>query len=306
MMDAVEGGLGVDPSPLVSIGMPVFNGENYLAEAVESILGQTFQDLELIIADNASTDGTPDLCHSFAKRDKRVRYYRFAANGGAALNYNRCVALARGRYFKWAAHDDVCEPAFIERCVEEFRAGPTSVVIVYPKSRFIDEQSRPLDEYDRSMDTSESSPHRRVARVVSTVNMAHPVFGLFRIDALRRTRLIDSFIASDYVLLVEVALLGQIHEVPETLFLRRAHPRMSRVANKTRSEVAGWFDPTIRTRRLHLPTRWRLLIEYGRSVHRLIPDRRERLMCYASIVLTYAERRVRVVGGRYRRIFSDS
>lgn len=295
----------LNPSPLVSIGMPVYNGEDLLGEAVESILSQTFEDLELIIADNASTDGTADLCRSFAERDKRIRYYRFARNGGAALNYNRCVALARGRYFKWASHDDVCEPSFMERCVQEFESGPPSVVLVYPKSRFIDERSRPLDNYDRSMDTREGAPHRRVAKVVATVDMAHPVFGLFRSDALRRTRLIDSFIASDYVLLVEMALLGQIREVPETLFLRRKHPGMSRVANKTRSEVAAWFDPEIRTARLHLPTRWHLLLEYGRSVKRLIHGRRERTICYMTIALTYVTRRIRVVGGRYRRMLTQ-
>ena len=99
--------------PRVSIGLPVYNGENFLEFALDSILGQTFQDFELIISDNASTDATESICRRYAAKDSRIRYYRNPNNQGAAQNYNRVFALARGEYFKWAAHDDVCKPNYL-------------------------------------------------------------------------------------------------------------------------------------------------------------------------------------------------
>ncbi|MEO1397469.1 MAG: glycosyltransferase, partial [Pseudomonadota bacterium] len=92
--------------PLVSLGLPVFNGADYLAEAIESILNQSLADFELILCDNASSDQTESICRSFAERDARVRYIRQARNLGAAANYNLAFEEARGTFFKWCAHDD--------------------------------------------------------------------------------------------------------------------------------------------------------------------------------------------------------
>ena len=119
--------------PRVSIGLPVYNGENYLTSAIETLLAQTFTDFELIISDNCSTDRTQDICRSFCDRDARIRYVRQAKNLGAVRNFNLVFHYARGEYFKWAAHDDVCAPAFLQRCVERLDANP-SVVWCYPRS----------------------------------------------------------------------------------------------------------------------------------------------------------------------------
>src|SRR5581483_7973034 len=105
-------------NPKVSIGLPVYNGENYLAQAIECLLAQTFSDIELIISDNASTDGTEAIARDFAARDRRVRYVRQPLNRGAGWNFSETFRLAQGEYFKWAAHDDLCAPTFIERCVK--------------------------------------------------------------------------------------------------------------------------------------------------------------------------------------------
>src|ERR671915_430558 len=96
--------------PLVSIGLPVYNGANYLRKAVETILEQSYESLELIISDNASTDDTADICRDLSARDARIRVSRNAQNVGAARNYNIVFNAARGKYFKWAAHDDVLAP----------------------------------------------------------------------------------------------------------------------------------------------------------------------------------------------------
>ena len=105
-------------SPRVSIGMPVYNGERYLRSAIESILAQTFQDFELIISDNASTDNSLSICQEFADQDKRIRIIEQSKNIGAMANFNFVAKEARGEYFKWAAADDLCAPQFIEKCIE--------------------------------------------------------------------------------------------------------------------------------------------------------------------------------------------
>ncbi len=286
-------------APRVTIGMPVYNGEDYIERAVESILGQKFTDLELVISDNASTDRTEELCRQFAKRDSRVRYERCRENVGAAANYNRVFEMARGEYFKWAAHDDLCLPEFLTQCVEALDCAPSSVVLAYPRSRFIDENSEDIGDDTDDMRVLGSSACQRLRRCLATVNMAGPVFGLIRSDALRRTRLIAPFIASDYVLIAELAMLGEFVQLPQILFLRRIHASSSREANKTNDQVMQWFDPRRRAKGW-LSVRQKLMLEYVRSARRLVEPMSERIKCIAAIPATMATRRVRVVGGRWK------
>src|SRR6056297_227124 len=112
-----EGQMTVTGAPTVSICMPVHNGENFIADAIDSIVAQTFPDFELIVTDNASTDRTEPIVRDFARRDGRIRYVRNEENIGAAANYNLGYELSRGRYVKWAAHDDTLSPNFLERTV---------------------------------------------------------------------------------------------------------------------------------------------------------------------------------------------
>src|SRR5215469_6919606 len=105
-------------NPKVSIGMPVYNGANYLRSSVPSLLAQDYEDFELLISDNASTDETESICRELAESDGRIRYFRNERNVGAAQNYNKVFRLASGTFFKWAAHDDECHPTMLRRCVE--------------------------------------------------------------------------------------------------------------------------------------------------------------------------------------------
>src|SRR5436305_4413473 len=99
-------------TPKVGVGMPVYNAERYLREALDSFLAQTYADFELTLVDNASDDGTEAICREYATRDDRVRYHRISENMGAVLNFRRAFELARGEYFAWAAHDDLRAPTF--------------------------------------------------------------------------------------------------------------------------------------------------------------------------------------------------
>lgn len=92
-------------SPKVSVCIPVWNGERFIAQAIESTLRQDFSDFELIVSDNASTDGTERIVRSFA--DKRVRWEPHSVNVGAAANFNRCLNLAGGEYLKILCADDI-------------------------------------------------------------------------------------------------------------------------------------------------------------------------------------------------------
>lgn len=109
--------------PQISIGMPVYNGAQYIREALDSLLGQTFTDFELIISDNASTDATQSICEEYARRDPRVRYLRQAANKGALANFQFVLDQAQGEFFMWAAADDLWDKHWIETVYTHIRGG---------------------------------------------------------------------------------------------------------------------------------------------------------------------------------------
>src|SRR5215467_16020251 len=133
-------------TPLLSIGLFVYNGERYLEQTVESILNQTFTDFELIISDNASTDRTYEISQAYARRDPRIRYYRSEKNMGAGWNVRRVYELGTGKYFKQAAADDLLEPDFLRLCVEALENDP-SRVLAYPKTKVVDENGKFIENY---------------------------------------------------------------------------------------------------------------------------------------------------------------
>jgi glycosyltransferase involved in cell wall biosynthesis len=277
----------VSPQPTVSIGLPVYNGQRFLAEALDSLLSQTFTDFELIISDNASTDATEDICCAYARSDPRIEYRRNPENRGAAWNYNRVLALATGQFFKWAAHDDICAPTFLERCVETFRSESSAVVLVYARSTAIDEHRAALWEHWDRLDLREPTPHERIKRLVwNPPNMGTSIFGLIRTSALRQTRGHLAFPGADYVTLAELALLGEFREIPEVLFLRRFHRGMSRRANVTLADVAEWFQPGSSNR--VILEYWPLLVQHLVSIKRAPLGFCERMRCCAALVPSWA------------------
>jgi glycosyltransferase involved in cell wall biosynthesis len=212
--------------PRVSIGVPVRNGERYLAEALDSLLSQSYSDFELIISDNASSDGTEAICRDYAARDPRVRYYRSREDVGLANNFNFLFIRARGKYFKWAAADDVHEPDWIARCLAVLDQDPT-VVLVYARARFIDENGKPLGDVDPGFNLQSDLARERLRYVIHANSWVNAIFGMIRTEALAKTRLLPNYPGGDYPLLAELALEGKFVEVQESLFLRRLHPGAS-------------------------------------------------------------------------------
>ena len=271
---------GATGKPRVSIGLPVHDGERFLAEALDSLLAQTFADFELILGDNASTDGTEEICRRYSESDGRIRYVRSAENVGAAANFNAVLALAQGEYFKWAAHDDVCRPEFLARCVEVLD-GDASVVLAYPRTRIIDADSAVVEDHDLKLASDAELASDRFGALMQG-HKCFEIFGLIRKPALDRTPGIGAFAHGDGVLLTRLAVQGRLVEIPEPLFLARRHAEQSMRMIADRWAYSAWFDPE-KAGRLLFP-HWRVAREFGRTVGDSGLDLRARLRCYGHVL----------------------
>jgi glycosyltransferase involved in cell wall biosynthesis len=286
-------------TPLVSIGLPVFNGQKFIRQAIDSILNQDFQDFELIISDNASTDDTSPICREYAARDRRVRYYRNETNIGAAPNHNRVFELAGAQYFKWTAHDDENHPELIRRCVEAMDRAPNSVVLAYPQAELINEEGEVTGQYLVSVASNSPRPHLRLQKLLTCLDLGTPMYGVVRSAALKRTRLHGSFIGADYVMLAELAMLGEIMEIPGALLRKRIHPDRSMEAHRVSSrEHLAWYNPRNLRHRQWLKGSDRLTWEYLRSVRHVPMGTGERIAC--ARVMIARTQRARVVRWKQR------
>src|SRR5437762_14089815 len=152
--------------PKVSIGLPVFNGEYFLRAALNSLLDQEFDDFELVISDNASTDSTEAICRDFVAKDRRIQYYRNETNIGASGNYNRVFELARGEFFKWASHDDEIHISLVRRCLETFEHCEANTVLVFSKAEIIDDSGRALRLSEDTINPTAREPFIRLASLI--------------------------------------------------------------------------------------------------------------------------------------------
>ena len=247
-------------TPTVGIGLPVRDGAKYLAEAIDSILAQTFPDFELVISDNASGDRTPQICREYAASDRRIRFYRQERNIGAAGNFNLVFHRSSGKYFKWAAHDDVIHPTYLTRCIAALEADPDAV-LCQSVLEIVDRGSGEREVYDHTAFGTDlpRQSDRLAARL--RARRCTEVFGVIRRDALLGTALIADHVGADRTLLLELALRGRFVGVPEVLFLNRDHPERFTRRNKTLRAQAGWYGPAGPERRV-LRT-WTLYVMYG-------------------------------------------
>lgn len=273
--------------PHLSIGLPVYNGERFLKFALDSLLGQSFTDFELIISDNASTDSTMRICQDYAARDSRIRYYRNIENIGAAANFNRVFELARGELFKWAAADDVISPTFLEECIKVLNRDP-EVVLAYTKVDRISTSGEIDGTYDYPMRVDDPAPRIRFSDLILTNHFCVAVFGVVRRSVLAKTHLIGKYVGSDRVLLAELGLRGKLFEVSEYLFHRRDHPQTSgRMFNIY--QRLSWFDPA-RGHKINL-VNWKIGWEYFRSINRVGLPWSERAACYRANARWFVHRR---------------
>jgi glycosyltransferase involved in cell wall biosynthesis len=269
--------------------MPVFNGEKYLKEALDSILTQTYSDFELVISDNASTDRTEHICREYAAKDRRIRYYRNEKNIGAPKNFNRVFELSSGEYFKWATYDDVHAPEYLQKCVSVLDKDP-SVVLCHSITGRIDEHGILMGIVNQGMlrTIGSEKPHERFGDLIGLFYAVCTILGVGRTSAFRKSPLEGSYIGADRNLLAEMGLMGRIHEIPECLFFLRDHPDSytstyygddrSTSLNRLRKEMAWWSKDYWTS----FPY-WKNCIEYFRSVNRVRLKWSERLLCYDQI-----------------------
>jgi glycosyltransferase involved in cell wall biosynthesis len=267
----------------------VYNGEEYLAESLDALLGQTYEDFELVISDNASTDGTEDICRRYAAKDSRIRYIRLPRNIGAAPNHNFVFAECRSELFKWASHDDLYGRELLQRCVDALDERP-EVVLAHVDQAVIDEKGEVKVPYEYTIATDSPHPPVRFRSLLFEPG-GDDWYGVIRTEVLRRVKPLDSFHHADRTFVAELALHGPFHQVPELLYFRRDHPTRAERANPSKRSRCVNLDPR-RAGLLH-PTP-RLLAEYVwgffASVRRAPLSPADRRACYRHLVAWMASR----------------
>jgi glycosyltransferase involved in cell wall biosynthesis len=266
--------------PLVSIGLPVFNGARFLGEALRALSNQSHANLEIIVSDNASTDATPEICASHAALDRRIRYSRLAENIGGIPNHNRVFSLATGKYFMWASHDDLVEDSYVAKCVEclEKDAG---AVLAYAMTSTIDEagQVKPL-VISHLADAPRAAT--RFSEFTALYSMLEAFYGVIRRDVLQKTMLHLLHPGGDRILLAELSLHGRFVQVQEHLFKRRLHAGRSITVHPRIRERYAWIAPAFKGRRMF--PHWGYLSGYTRAVLRAPIAARDKASCAVSIL----------------------
>lgn len=252
--------------PVITVGMPVYNGERYIEEAIRSILGQTFEDFVLIISDNASTDRTEEICRDFTLEDKRITYLRNQENMGASNNYNRLFRLARSKYFRWFNADDLCAPELHEKCVAVLESNPDAV-LCYGKTCLIDQDGKYTRDYDDNLNLQQSTAYERLSRFFHAVGQTNVIYGLMRTSAVAHTSLMGngSYPAADTNFMAELTLYGKFIEIPEQLFYRRMHFEASSSERGDESKQQLFWTGNSRSK-FTMPT-WKKNIAIIKAVH---------------------------------------
>ena len=260
------------PAPKVTIGLPVYNGAETVRRAIDSVLAQTSGDLELLISDNCSTDETQEICKDYARKDPRVVYTRTERNLGAAGNYRRTVAIARGKFFKWISHDDWMSPRFIEACLPVAESDP-AIITVAPVVDVVDTKGVKLQSASsytgrRQWSTDRLQQYREMMDELAYCEthsdgllMIVYEYGFHRLELLRKTRLVMPFISSDYVFAAELSLFGRLVKLDESL----SEFTLSTSAAGTSANFAAWNPLAIH--RMLAPSmtgRWNLLVSVRR------------------------------------------
>lgn len=268
-------------SPRVSIGLPVYNGEDFLEDAIRSALTQSFDDFELVICDNASTDRTGTIARDLAGDDPRVRYLRNERNLGASGNFARAFTESRGELFKWLAHDDRLAPGYLAATVAALDATPDAI-LCNSAVDYIDERGDVFASYTSVLGSAGvARPSERFATMVLRSHSCVDMFGLVRREALEGSLLISSFHGADRALLAQLALRGRMLQLPERLVQMREHGKRYTRQMSNREARRLWHS-SARKRASALPTLNLYRVYLGLVANeRLTPG--ERLACYGVL-----------------------
>jgi glycosyltransferase involved in cell wall biosynthesis len=276
--------------PRLTVGLPVYNGEKFVAESIEALLGQSFTDFELIISDNASTDGTGDICRRYEKEDPRVRYFRQPKNVGLAPNHNFVAEQARGELFKWASNDDLYARDLLEGCIDALDKYP-DVVLAHSWTAKVDGSGAVIKALEYPLNTASPRAPERF-RSLLFVSGGDDDYGVVRTEVLRRTAMKESYHHADRTIIAELSLYGRFYQVPDWLYFRREHADRAERAHPSMRGRCANMDPR-RADRLRNPA-VRLYGEYiwayVRAIHRAPLPAADKRECYRYLAEWLATR----------------
>lgn len=269
-------------APPLTVAMPVYNGEDYIGRALDALERQEFTDFELLVRDNASTDGTEQIVREAAASDDRIRYVRNETNIGGARNSNALLADAAAPLIIWCYHDDEAHPRLLADSITHL-ADPR-VSVAYPRVQLIDPSGAVVGRHDDAdLELAQDAPHERLAEVLHR-RIAQIQFGMMRTDLVRQAGGVSVSTGGEFILPAAMALRGRC------LLSSPDEPRLSIRQHEDRSggdreSEAAWIDPT----RPHVP------FPYSRSTPLMLKTvadapltSAERRRCYAAVVRYWA------------------
>lgn len=279
----------ISTTPRLSIGLPVYNGEDFLAESLEALLGQTFENFELIISDNASTDGTADICRRYAKQDSRIRYFRQPHNLGCNPNHNFVIEQARGELFKLASDDDLYARDLLKFCVEALDESP-HFVLAHAWSAIIDTSGTVVNLVNYPVATDAPRAPDRFRSMLFD-GWGDDDGGVIRTSVLRRVKPYDSYHFADRVFMTEIGLHGPFYQVPDWLWFRRQHPGQAGMRRGVRDRCVT-LDPRRESRLRHPAARLYAEYVWGYvdAIRRAPLSPAERKECYRHLSRWLASR----------------
>lgn len=278
-------------TPLVTIGLPVYNGERFLRETLEALLAQDFQDYELLISDNASTDGTEKIAREFAGRDGRVSYSRNTENVGSVRNFGLLLERGRGKYFIWASTHDRWDARLLGQCVAALEAEPEAV-LCYSQSYALGEDGRIIGPMPQQRGTVGLSRLDRYNMMIWHLDCS-VIYGLHRLSALRQMPPMGRILGPDDVRLGELALLGPFVCLPERLFYFRVMNQTGNIRDYMRRQnlPLTWWNPPL------------LVLDHLRqrfaSIRRHVPSRFDRIPLILSTLARTAKLLVGFTAGTW-------
>lgn len=221
--------------PLVTIGMGVYNAEQFLTDSLQSILDQDYPNFELIISDNGSTDLSENICRNFTDRDPRISYRRNETNINPLKNGEMLLKLSSGVYHTWAADHDIYHPRYLTCLVDLLEREGESVVMAYPDTRYIDIDGNKIKDIREDVDTRGLSAPERFKKAMWGLTYCTPMYGLFRASALKKVWKMRNITGPDRVFLNEFSLCGEYaHHEEELFYMRQNRPAENYVETKKR------------------------------------------------------------------------
>jgi len=215
-------------SRLVSIGMPVYNGEKYIGEALEALLNQDYDNLEIVICDNASEDSTAAICENYSEKDPRIKYFKNSENLGPELNFQRVLDLSVGEYFMWASHDDIWSNNYVSTLIEYLELN-RSCVLAYSSLHNVDDSGSIVREFPSinllSKNTVLVNRLEKLLWFEESQGKANLLYGIIRANIIKKigTKIWNSYGSwgSDYLIVFNLALYGDFIFVPNANFYKR-------------------------------------------------------------------------------------